>query len=160
MRPPSTGNPHRQAPCPAPPRPSTRETDPHIARTACAPGPGHPRARKTGRRTPPSYSKTAAVPGAGGWLRSVSNVPDQPLPKSRSGWSGTKLHSTTHPKTKKKKKEKRKIKVKIKIKFKVKTSGEPVRLSFGLPPKDQVQDRSLLCSRGCMNLRASWSRWM
>src|ERR1700733_11532527 len=51
--------------------------------------PAHPRAREIGRGTPTAHSESKRLPGEGGWLRSVSNVPDQPLPKSRRGWSGT-----------------------------------------------------------------------
>ena len=87
-------------------------------------GPGHPSARKTGPCTPPTHSITTGLPGAGGWLRSVSNVPDQPLPKSRRGWSGTTTTLHHPPKNK----------VKIKIKVKVKTiSGAGAAGRSGYP---------------------------
>jgi hypothetical protein len=93
---PPDGPPHPPGtPQPPGPRPILHPHDRKFKSPARAPpdtgraGPGHPRARKTGPCTPLHNSETNGLPGAGGWLRSVSNVPDQPLPKSRRGWSGT-----------------------------------------------------------------------
>ena len=63
-------------------------------------GPEHPRAGKPGP-VRPRVLETTGLPGAGGWLRSVSNFPDQPLPKSRRGWSGTTTTLHHPPKNKK-----------------------------------------------------------
>ena len=104
----------------------------HTARTPPAQAPDTPARGKPGAVRPLENRKAAST-GADGWLRSVSNVPDQPLPKSRRGWSGTTTTLHHPPKNKKSKsknkrsksKNKRsKSKSKSKIKVKVQDQSQ------------------------------------
>ena len=107
---------------PAFPTTSTPQQYAHSART---PGPQAPPRTKNRVLYAPAHSQTTGLTGAGGWLRSVSNVPAN-LPKSRRGWSGTTTTLHHPPKTK--------IKVKFKVKFRVKTiSGVGAAERAGYP---------------------------
>ena len=94
-----------------------------------------PAHEKPGPVTLPQHSKTNDLPGAGGWLRSVSNFPDQPLPKSRKRL--VRNNNYTPPPTQKQKiriKVKVKVKVKVRIKVKVKVAAAVVFLRFTESP--------------------------